>query len=68
MQLGDRVNQHLAVIADSEVCRNMSGQLRLTVAERRKHRESQKFTCFQVETLAHEVVPEAIGGQILLDV
>src|SRR5208283_1021299 len=58
-QLGDRVDQYLAVVADSEVCGNMPSQLWFTPAERSKHRERQKLSCLQVQGVACEVVSEA---------
>jgi hypothetical protein len=66
--LGEDVDQAAAVVSDTEVRGGVPLDLGFAPAERDKHGENEEFRRRHVEAGAREVVAEAIGRQIVLDV
>ena len=67
-QLGEDLDQPGPVVADVEVPGDVALDLRLAPAERDEHGEGEQLAGLHVEAGAGEVVTEAVGRQVLLDV
>ena len=58
---------YFAIIADTQVCRNVALHLRLAAAERHQHAEREKFARRNVQAATGKMVAETIGGKQTLN-